>query len=384
LRPLLGLEGKLAAQQLDRQPTRTSLTVGVLFIGVLVTVSFGNALLNSISDIDSWYRHTIPSDYLIRAALPEPTTVFAAPLAPALAEEIRALPGVAVVGRVSFVLTLLGGDPVVILARDSPPGKALPMELLDISSEEAVRAALERGAVVVGTTLAQRRHYGVGDTLTLPTRTGPREFRIAGVANEYTGGGMAVYLAWDAADRLLHLPGVHAFEVYLDAGRQGKELPEWCAARGLLLQSNQELWASIDRMVEGVVGFMWILIVLVFLVASLGIVNTLTMNVIEQTRELGILRALGMRRAQMRKLVLTQALFVGVISVVPGLPCGLVTAWLMNLSSPAMTGHLVAFQWRWGFVLGCAAAALAVSVLAALLPARRAARLRVIEALQYE
>ena len=79
-----------------------------------------------------------------------------------------------------------------------------------------------------------------------------------------------------------------------------------------------------------------------------------------------------------------QALFVGVISVIPGLPAGLAIAWLMNLSTPALTGHFVAFHWRWGFTLGCAGAALVVALLAALLPARRAAQLRVIEALQYE
>src|SRR5262249_55262746 len=150
---------------------------------------------------------------------------------------------------------------------------------------------------------------------------------IAGIVNEYTGGGVAVYLDWETANRLLRLPGAHAFEVYLDANRQSQPLSDWCQAHGLLLQSNQELRASIDRVVKGVEGFIWILIILVFIVASLGIVNTLTMNVTEQTREFGILRALGMRRRQLRKLVLTQALFVAVISVVPGLPGGLLMAW---------------------------------------------------------
>jgi len=122
----------------------------------------------------------------------------------------------------------------------------------------------------------------------------------------------------------------------------------------------------------------------VFVVAALAIVNTLTMNVLEQTRELGILRAVGLQRRQLRKLVLAQALTLAVISLVPGTVIGLILAYLFNQLSHDVLSHAVAFRVDFAFVAGCLAVATAVTLLAALLPARRAARLQVVQALQYE
>ncbi len=136
---------------------------------------------------------------------------------------------------------------------------------------------------------------------------------------------------------------------------------------------------------KSVEGFLWVLIVLVFVVvAALGIVNTLTMNVHEQTRELGVLRAIGLKRGQLRKLVLAQAAGLGLVSVLPGIALGIVLAWLMNLATYSFSGHRIDFILRGGFMAGCAGVALLIALLSALLPARRAARLRIIEALHYE
>ena len=71
-------------------------------------------------------------------------------------------------------------------------------------------------------------------------------------------------------------------------------MTEFCETRGLMLQSNAEFRARIHHMMAGVIGFLWLLLALVFVVASLGIVNTLTMNVLEQTREIAVLRAVAL------------------------------------------------------------------------------------------
>jgi putative ABC transport system permease protein len=136
--------------------------------------------------------------------------------------------------------------------------------------------------------------------------------------------------------------------------------------------------------VDRFAGLVWALLVLVFVVASLAVVNTLTMNVLEQTRELGVLRAVGLKRGQLRKLVLAQALALGLISLVPGTAVGLALAYVFNLLSDLLLAHAVPFRIEVGLVLECLLAAVAVTVTAALLPAQRAARLQVVAALQYE
>jgi putative ABC transport system permease protein len=373
-------------RQLQRQHTRTALTVGVLFIGVIMTIGFGNSLVNNLRDIDTWYRETISSDVLVRGGIPDTGTLASSAMSKDHGRHIAALPGVAHVGRINFVPAVAEGRPIIVLARDFPDGRSLSLALVE-GTEEELRAGLRRGEAVLATGLAQRTGLGVGDAITLRTRQGEKRLRVAGVVKEYSVGGMALYLDWDAADELLALKGVHAFEVFArpgEAGRVEEALRPFAAKHGLMVHSNAELREDIDDAVAAVEGFMWVLIGLVFVIASMGIVNTLTMNVQEQTRELGVLRAVGMRRREVRKLVVAQALAMGVLSVLPGIVGGLIVAWIMYAATYPLVGHQVPFAMHFGFIAGCGAVALAVAVAASFLPAHRAARLPVIHALHYE
>src|SRR5262249_52768427 len=180
---------------------------------------------------------------------------------------------------------------------------------------------LVNGEVVLGPALAHRLGLHAGDTIAFETRQGTQPLRIVGVTSEYTGGGMAVYLEWHTAQRLLDLKGVHAILVTAQRGiapALGDRLRAFCSERGLLFQSNDDVHRHFHQQLEGMQGFIWVLISLVFVVASLGVVNTLTMNVLEQTRELGVLRAIGMKRLQVGKLIMAQALALGIISLLPG------------------------------------------------------------------
>jgi putative ABC transport system permease protein len=136
----------------------------------------------------------------------------------------------------------------------------------------------------------------------------------------------------------------------------------------------------IDQLLGRVTGLLWALMALVFVLASLGVVNTLTMNVHEQKRELGVLRALGLKRGQVRRLVLAQALWLGGIGLLPGAAAGVVLAYLIDRGT-SWVGPGVAFQLDGLVLAGCCALALAVALLAALLPGRHAARLPVLRAL---
>jgi putative ABC transport system permease protein len=387
LRPVFGTEGALAFRQLERQHTRTALTVGVLFIGIIVTIGFGSSLLSNIHDIDRWYRRTIPADYLIRSSMPDAGTVWPSPMARELRDELAHLEGVDEnVGRINFVDVTVQGKLAKLIARDYPPERSLPLALVE-GKEGEVRAGLQRGEVVLGTALAHRTGLRLGDDLELITKEGNRKLRIVGIAKEYTVGGLAFYASWDTADRLLALSGIHAFEVYVRPGEEEaaeRSVRAFCSRKGLLVQSNAQLRSYVDNLVGSVEGFLWVLIALVFVVAALGIVNTLTMNVHEQTRELGVLRAIGLKRGQVRKLVVAQAAALGLLSILPGVLAGIGLAWLMNVATYPFSGHRVDLELKASFVAGCAGIALVIAVLASLLPARRAARLHIIEALHYE
>jgi putative ABC transport system permease protein len=386
LKPLLGVESALACRQLARNHHRTSLTLGVVFVAILVATGVGNSLLNNIRSVHVWYERTVVADFLIRGTMPDTGTMAAAALPGTYGDQIRSLEGVQRVERVNFILSSVQQRRVVILARSIETGVPLGLDLVEGDPTE-VTDALIRGEVVLGTVLAQQLGLHRGDTLTVPTRLGAQALRIAGTATEYTVGGMTLTLEWNVARKLFASEGVHCFLVVARKGEAevaSEALKSFCAAHDLLFQSNAELLRQLEQMMAGIVGFLWVLMALVFLVASLGIVNTLTMNVLEQTRELGILRALGTRRGQIRKMIFAQAITIGLISLVPGAGLGMGLAYLINLATYPLIGQRVAFELQPAFLGECVLVGLVTAVLAAFWPARRAARLPVVMALHYE
>jgi len=272
-----------------------------------------------------------------------------------------------------------------VLARTFAADRPLPLDLQE-GDETTVRATLLAGEAVLGTGLAQRLGLHRGDVFKLTTPHGVREVHIAGTAVEYASGGLALYLEWEAARNLFDLPGVHVFLVSARPGSTaalGVALRGFCERHHLLLQSNADLRALIDAMVGRVTGVLWVLMALAFAVASLGIVNTLTMNVQEQTRELGLLRALGLKRSQVGKVVLAQAVLLAGISLLPGALAGVALAYAIHRSSASWAGPQATFQIDCLLVLGCCVIAVVMAVLAAVSPARQAVRLSVARALHH-
>jgi putative ABC transport system permease protein len=388
LTPLLGTEGKLAMRQLQRHQGRTALTVGVLLIGVVFAVGFGQSLVNNVRHIHEWIDNLGVADFYLRGAWPDAAaSITTAALPEAAADEVAALDSrVERVDKFRYILTRAGGRPVAVMAYTFAEGRPAPLTYADGDPREVVRR-LVRGEVVIGTALGQRLGLARGDRITVETPHGPRALRIAGTIAEYTGGGIALYLDWATAKRLFDLKDVHTLLVSVHKGEAavvGPRLKEYCDRHGYLFQSHAELRRTLDEQMAGFLGLVWSLVGLVFVVAGLGVVNTLTMNVLEQTRELGTLRAVGMKRGQVRKLVLAQAVALGVISLMPGVVGGIILAYLVNLTTYPLMGQPVGFHLDGWLVAGGFLAGMVIALLAALLPARRAVRLQVIEALQYE
>jgi putative ABC transport system permease protein len=375
----LGLEFSLALSFLRRHPMRTGFAAAILFLALVVTLAFGHCVRDISRDVQHWYRHTIVADYLIRGSLPDITFSLAAALPETIADEIRGCDGVAAIDKITFLPAQANGLAILVLARTFTPDRPLPLDL-EQGEEAEVRRSLAQGEVVIGKALAQQLNLRQGDTLTLATIHGPCPLRIAGVATEYAGGGLAAYLEWHCAQHLLEVPGVHVFLVHTFSGvtpNHTAAFQEYCQRRHLLLQSNSELSGGIDLLVRRITTLLWALMALAFVVSSLGAANTLMMNGLDQTTDLGILRALGLTRGQVRKLMRTQALLLAGSIILPGVVAGVGLAYLLNRTSASWGGTPAPFHLD-AFVIGLACTLVPlVALLAALVPARRAARLSV-------
>jgi putative ABC transport system permease protein len=379
-------EARLARRQILRHRARSTLTVGVLFVATSTGVGLANAIMDNVRDVKIWKEQALVGDFFVRAMMPNMGDWKAAQLPEEVDAEIRKVQGIESLDTTRFVqIQLADQKPVIILRNFTDPNT----NYFDLEEGDprVIRAQLEEGQVVVGTVLAQKLHLKAGDTIPLETRDGSRQIKIAGLTNEYMVGGLAIYMHRAVAEKLFPVAGVDAYIVKSkpeDRALVEKQLRDLCDRHGLMLHSYAEISGMVDGMIAGIDGCLWGILVLGVFVSTFGVINTLTMNVLEQTRELGMLRIVAMTRRQVRRTILTQAAIIGAIGVFPGVAAGVAVAYLIHLGTMPATGHPVEFILRPGVLTLSLIGGFLIVVASAWLPAERAARLELLQALHYE
>jgi putative ABC transport system permease protein len=382
----LGAEGRLAERQVVRRQSRAAFTIGVLFVAVCSAIGMGNTIINNTQDVKLWLSKAYIGDFFIgqlRAALAGDTT---ARMPEEIGTEIAKMPGVENIDSMRIANVTAAGRPAIMIVKGFTARDYLP---LDLTSEDAnaVRQKLFDGEIVVGSVLAQRANLKPGDTISLATEDVTRQVRIAGLATEYLMGGLAVYMEQGAARRLFGINDVDVFLVKAQPNALAsveQRLRDFCKEKNLWFQSFADLSRRVDGIMAGVVGSLWVLLALAFVIAALGIANTLTMNVLEQTREIALLRVVAMTRQQVRRSIMTQAIILGVLGLGTGGVAGIVMSYVINLSLTPLLGHPMAFRFHPMLLIGCLAASLVTVLIAAWFPARRASQVVLTQALQYE
>jgi putative ABC transport system permease protein len=380
------VEGTLAQKQLLRHRIRTSLTIGILFIAISTGLGMASTILDNIQNVRSWADSALVGDFFIRATMAGLSSEHAADLPADLVTRIEEIPGIKQVDATRHAQTQLNGLTVIAIARNFQNRERKTFQITS-GDHNAIFNGLLEGQVVIGSVLAERGKIKVGDSVKLDTQKGPVDVKVAGIANDYINAGLTVYMNRPRAEELLNIEGANIAIIDAEPGKLeevSKALKELCSKQGLLLHSQSELIQVVRNKVDGTVAGLWAVLGLCSLIAAFGLVNTLTMNILEQTGEIGMLRAVAMTRGQVRKMVFSQAVFMGVIGLLPGVLAGLMIAYLLALSVLPTTGHAIEFQFRPWLVLGVLLAELLVVLIASLIPAERAARIPVAQAMQYQ
>lgn len=154
--------------------------------------------------------------------------------------------------------------------------------------------------------------------------------------------------------------------------------------RGLIFQSLLDLRDLVHRMISGLTSRLWTILFLALIIAGFAIVNTLTMSVIQQTRQLGLMRVVGMTRWQVVRMFLIQALVLGLLALVPGTGLGVLMAYLITVSFQGVADNGVVFVFNPTALALYLVMGILLSLLAAILPAVRAVRLNPLEAIHEE
>ncbi|MGD0519264.1 MAG: FtsX-like permease family protein [Thermoguttaceae bacterium] len=386
LYPLLKVEGQLASRQILRRRARATLTIGILYIAVSMAVSLGITLVNNVNEVRTWFDKTMNGDFFVRATSSEMARSSPVQIPESMCDDIRWIDGVKNVDSLSFTTVSVGDQSIQLCIREFTDKDNLPLVLKEGAIDE-VRRGLSQGEVVIGTVLANRMNKKVGDEIELTGPKGPKKVRITGIATVYLNGGWVAYMGGQRAKEMMGVEGVDTFIVLAEPNKFKSveaEMKKLCNEQGLILHSFTDLRKKLNAKLDGVIGSLWGLMGLGFIMGALGMANTLTMNVLEQTRELALLRVVAMTRRQVRKTILAQAAIIGVIGLLTGSLGGIIGSYTINLSSIPLFGHAADFAMHPVLVLACFAVGMTIILVAAWIPAERAARLNLMIALQYE
>ena len=386
LSPWLRAEGHLASEQLLARSTRTGLTVGVLVVALSSGLGLGTAILNNVNDVRSWYRRSLSGDvFLTNPAATDETT--AADSGGDVGDRVAKQPGVERVVELRLLSAKAEGVPGMCVVRDFAPDVELPWAL-SAAGETELRRSLKAGDVALGGVLAQKIGLEVGDTLRLEVQGRVFSLRIAALINDYMLGGRVAYLDQATAEKLFTLGPAHFLIVQATPGTSSSKLAADLEAlfkgQGIVVQSFEEMRRQLDGLIDGVVGALWGLLAVGFLVGGVAVSNTLTLNVLEQTRELGLLRIIGMTPGQTRRLVLCESLLLGLLGALMGTLGGITTAVVIHLCNEPVLGRSIPLQLHGWLLAANAGGCLIIALVAAWRPGVWASRLNVLSAIAQE
>ncbi|WP_129336222.1 ABC transporter permease [Cellulomonas endophytica] len=382
LRPV----GRLARGNVTRNPRRTASTAGALTIGMALVGAASVLAASAQGSTTALVQREVTADFVLRAA--PGTTV-----GPTLGERVAAVTGVASAsGLPVTVVTATRTDPAGGDRGAAAPLTGVDPELLGtglrIQDGGTVAAALRDGDLAVHAALAEDRGWAVGDTLVLAGAAGERTARIGAL---HTSDGIGRTLVLPAAD-LPALQPAAAVETstLLVTTAEGAD-PERvraglvAAVRPYVVVSvldGEEFVSSLADQVDRVLVILYALLGLSVVIAVLGIVNTLALSVIERTREIGLLRAVGLGRLQLAGTITVESVLTAVTGTLVGLAVGVgLASALPRVYADEGLSELVV---PWSSLGAMVALAVVVGVLAAVWPAVRAARLPVLDAVGQE
>jgi putative ABC transport system permease protein len=373
-----GVSGELARDNAMRNPSRTATTAAALMVG-LALVSFvsilGQGLRTSFSDS---VEELFVAHYSLNAGND--------PLNPAAASAAEGADGVEVVSAVRGDDAQAFGSNVHVNGVEPDLGEVLNMAWREGS--DRVPAALGDEGAIVKDEYADEHELAVGSRLELKTPTGQvLPLRVAGVFDEPTGGSPfgEVSIASATFDRafanrdneftFVNMRGGVAEANTAALERAVRQFPE------ANVETRDQFRERQLSMLDTVLNILYALLALSVIVSLFGIVNTLVLTVFERTRELGMLRAIGMTRRQVRRMIRHESIVTALIGAALGIAVGV---FLAALVTQTLSDQGIVFAVPYLTLVVFVVIAIAAGVLAAVFPARRASRLNVLEALQYE
>ncbi|HTC58889.1 MAG TPA: FtsX-like permease family protein [Solirubrobacteraceae bacterium] len=381
-----GITARLAKENSIRQPGRTLTTAAALTVGLALVTLVAVLADGTKATIDQAVSRTFAGNLIVENSQSGNEAGIPTLVAPAL----RRVPGVATVTAVGFTEGRMRGsssNASVTAIEPQSFGRVYRVEWKQGS--DAALPALNSGGTIVAKAYAESHHLKIGRTVSLLTPTGRRvPLRVVGIASDNARllGNFTISLALarqafgsreDALNFVAYQKGYSDSQVQPAVDRLlASQFPQARSRTAAQFKEDQA------NQINTLLALIYVLLALSVIVSLFGIVNTLILSIYERTRELGMMRAIGTSRRQVRQMIRYESVITALIGGVFGLVIGVVGAVLITTFTLSGSGYVQAFPI--GTLLILLVIAALAGLLAAQLPARRAARLDMIGALSSE
>ena len=393
LRPVMDAfgssEGTLAVDAMIQSPRRSSATVGALMIGLMFVFSTAAYIQSYRLMIDRWVDSMINVDIIVATTQQLRSSTYH--FSEALGQQIAALPEVRRLLNVRFTSIPLNGDTSALVAIEMDGFLARSKDSLTGVRDKSFVTKLENGeAFFVSRNFASRWGTHVGDVVKLQSPTGELARPVVGIVDDFRSEKGTVFMDRALYKKYWQDNGVDFFDIALqpNSDREAAKRDVLRITSGTVhafVYTNAEFRKWISGLVDQFFVMNYMQLVVAVLVSMLGIVNTLIISISERKREIGIIRALGGYRSQIRKLVLLEAVAIAIVGVVIGAFAAILsTQFMVHTVSMVLAGYSVPFYFPWRMILLSVPIVVVGSILAAWWPAQHAVNRQVIEAIGYE
>ncbi|WP_405578742.1 ABC transporter permease [Streptomyces sp. NBC_01092] len=383
---LFGSIGRMSQRNALRNPRRTGATAAALMVGLALVGGMSVASASMTKSFDEQIDKTLGADFVVQNGnfVPFPREV---------TERIRDTEGVGLVVRSQFTtiaVRLPDGDRVKTTAAAYEPQLDKVANITYAQGDSA--AALADGRLAMDKDFAEDHGVRIGSTVPVEFQGGrTAELTVGALTDQESADGFGSQggIYFGLATLQKYAPGGQDAAVYVNAA-SGTSADDLRAALEKTLDAYPQVQVRdiadykdlVHDQIAVLLYLVYALLGLAIIIAVLGVVNTLALSVVERTREIGLLRAIGLARRQLRRMIRLESVVIAVFGAVLGLALGLV--WGVCTQQVLALQGMTALAIPWSTIVAVMIGSAVVGVVAALLPALRASRMNVLAAIAHE
>lgn len=374
---LFGAVGRMSRLNAVRNPRRTGATAGALMISLSLVGAVAVLAASLTTSVDRDVDSTFGADYVLSGN-------GATPIGHEVTDHVKAIPGVQAVTRQRYAVAHLNGFQLVVSGVDvATVDQAVKPQYIAGST-----ADVAAGKLMVDQTTANADHLSIGSQVELHFLNGNTGTLTVGAISKPPAGAGKDGGSWEVSLDTLnkYAPEAQDFTLYLKTAPAADKQHVQNALDTTLasypqvtVQSQADYEKSITGQVDTILYLVYALLGLAIVIAVLGVINTLALSVIERTREIGLLRAVGTSRSQIGRMARLESVLIAVHGALLGLGLGL--AWGVAGQKVLTLYGITALSIPWTTILAVLVGAALAGLAAAVLPAMKAARTRVLTAI---